>query len=54
MQQNQNTTIILINFLHKRYMDFTHKVIKEYMLDITNDGWDGDFIISLKLFSPSP
>jgi hypothetical protein len=34
-------------------MDIAHEVIKEEMLDV-NDGWDGDFIISLKLFSPSP
>jgi hypothetical protein len=30
--------VILINFLHKRHMDFTHKIVEKQTLDIIDHG----------------
>jgi hypothetical protein len=37
------TTIILTNLLHLKFMDFTYDVIGEHNLDIVGEGWVGGF-----------
>jgi hypothetical protein len=45
--------VILINFLHRRCMDFRFKVIGEQMPNPIDHGWDGNFY-SIGLRSPKP
>jgi hypothetical protein len=35
--------VILINFLHKRCLDFTTEVIGNHIIDPTDYGWDRDY-----------
>jgi flagellar biosynthesis protein FliQ len=35
--------VILTNFLHRRWMDFTFEIIGEQLPKHVNHGWDGNF-----------